>query len=252
MEPLASFKLNKMISATSDEIRDVIASCPNNSSELDHIPTWLVKQCVDQLLPVLTSIINESLTKGEFPNDFKNAIVKPLLKKPSLDKNELKNYMPVSNLHFISKVNEKLVAKGLEEHMSENSMYEPMQSAYKLVHSTETALVKIYYDILSSLDAGKCTVLVSLDLSAGFATINHNVLLNRLHYLYRINGSAFKWFLSYIEQRNKPSLCWRLPFTKTVSNVCVPQCAVFDARLFTMYTYPLVLYGWYAGVSPLR
>ena len=57
-------KLNNLISATSDEIRDVIASCPNKSCQLDPIPTWLVKQCVDQLLPLLTSIINESLTKG--------------------------------------------------------------------------------------------------------------------------------------------------------------------------------------------
>ena len=110
-----------------------------------------MKQCVDQLLPLLNSIINESLTKGEFPIDFKNAIVKPLLKKPSLDKDELKNYRPVSNLYFISKVIEKLVAKWLEEHMSEYSMTDPMQSAYKLVHSTETALRKINYDILSVL-----------------------------------------------------------------------------------------------------
>ena len=77
----------------------------------------MVKQCVDQILPLLTSIINESLTKGEFPNDFKNAIVKPLLKKPSLDKDELNNYGPVSNLHFISKAIEKLVAKRLEDHI---------------------------------------------------------------------------------------------------------------------------------------
>ena len=119
MEPLTSAKLNNMISATSDEIRDVIASCPNKSCQLDPIPTWLMKQCVDQLLSLLTSIINESLTMREFPNDFKNAIVKPLLKKSSLDKDELMNYRPVSNLHLISKVFEKLVAKRLEESMSE-------------------------------------------------------------------------------------------------------------------------------------
>ena len=136
MEPLASVKHNNRISATSDEIRDVIASCPNKSCQPYHIPTWLVKQCVDQRLPLLTSIINESITKGEFPKDFKNAIVKPLLKKPSLDKDELMNYRPVSNLHFILNVIEKLVAKRLEPHMSEYSMYDPIQSAYKLVHST--------------------------------------------------------------------------------------------------------------------
>ena len=186
MEPLASVKLNNLISATSDEIRDVIDSCTKKSCQLDPIPTWLVKQCVGQLLPLLTSIINESLTKGEFPNDFKNAIVKPLLKKPSLGKDELKNYRPVSNLHFISNVTEKLVAKILEKHMSEYSMYDPMQSAYKLVHSTETTFVKINYDILSSFDAGKCIVLVSFDLSTAFDTINQNVLLNRLQYMYGI------------------------------------------------------------------
>ena len=134
MEPLASVKLNNLTSATSDEICDVITSCPNKSCQLDPIPTWLLKQCIDQLLPLLTSIINESLTKGEFPNDFKNVIVKPLLKIPILDKDKLKDYRPVSNLHFISKVIEKLVAKRLEEHMSEYSMYDPMQSAYKLVN----------------------------------------------------------------------------------------------------------------------
>ena len=97
--------------------------------------------------------------------------------------------------------------------MSEYSMYDPMQSANKLVHSTETALVKINDDILSSLDAGKCTVLVSLDLSAAFDTINHNVLLNRLQHMYGITDTAFKWFQSYIEQRNN-QVCVETPFHK--------------------------------------
>ena len=163
-------------------------------------------------------MINESLTKGEFANDFKNAILKPLLKKPSLDKDEPKNYRPVPNLYFISKVIEILVAKRFEEHMIEYSMYDPKQLAYMLVQSTETALLKINYDILSSLDAGKCTVLETLDISASFDTINHNVLLNRLQYLYGITGTVFKLFQSYIEQRNNPvcvgdSLSQRRPVT---------------------------------------
>ena len=87
----------------------------NTSYELDPIPTWFLKQCLDQLLLLLTNIVNESFTKGEAPNYFKNATVKPLLNEPSLDKDEL---MPVSNLVFISKVIEQLVAKRIEEQMS--------------------------------------------------------------------------------------------------------------------------------------
>ena len=196
---------------------------------------------VDPLLLLLIRIINESLTKAEFHKDFKNAIMKPLLKKPSLVKDELKNYRPVSNLHFISKVIENLVVKRLEEHMSEYSMYDPMKSANKLVHSTETAIGKINYNILSSLDAGKCTVLVSLDLSAAFDTTNHNIFLNRLHYLYGITGTTVKWFQSYIEQRNNhgcagDSLSQRRPVTSDVS-----QGSVLGAGLSTIYTYPLAL-----------
>ena len=73
-----------------------------------HISTWLLKECLDELLPLLTSIINSSLLTGVFSKQCKHAIVRPLLKKHNLDHEELRNYRPVSNLHFISKIIEKL------------------------------------------------------------------------------------------------------------------------------------------------
>ena len=110
------------------------------------------------------------------PKEFKSARIRPLLKKSGLDQNLLKNYRPVSNLPFISKVLEKCVDKRLEHYLSENKLHEGFQSAYRKFHSTNLRC----NDILQSLDNNCVTVLVLLDLSAAFDTIDHQTLLHRL------------------------------------------------------------------------
>ena len=97
-------------------------------------------------------IINLCLSSGNFPTRFKSAVVKPLIKKPTLDYEVLKNYRPISNLPFLSKLIEKVIAKRLVSHMQDNGMVEKFQSAYKANHSTETALLRVYNDMLISID----------------------------------------------------------------------------------------------------
>ena len=87
-----------------------------------------------------------------------------------------KNYRPVSNLPFVSKVLEKVVSSRIDEHLTVNNLHEEHQSAYKKLHSTETALVKVQNVILQSLGQNEVTVLVLLDLSAAFDTIDHETL----------------------------------------------------------------------------
>ena len=82
---------------------------PSKSCKLDIIPTWLYKECLDYLLPVTTTIVNASMQHGVFPDCFKLACVKPILKKAGSETDDLKNYRPVSNLNFLSKVVEKAV-----------------------------------------------------------------------------------------------------------------------------------------------
>ena len=89
---------------------------------LDPIPTKLVLDCLDILLPVITKIINYSLEHGVFPSVWKNALVFPLLKKDGLEP-IFKNYRPVSNLQFISKLTESAVAKQLQHHININNLF---------------------------------------------------------------------------------------------------------------------------------
>ncbi|WP_419591906.1 hypothetical protein, partial [Thiolapillus sp.] len=102
---------------TDDFVLKIIKSTPAKSCELDPIPTTLLYDNLDILLPTITNIINTSLTTGIVPRGLKTAIVKPLLKKPSLDKNLLKNYRPISNLPFLSKILEKVVLHKLLSHL---------------------------------------------------------------------------------------------------------------------------------------
>ena len=116
----------------------------------------------------------------------------PLLKKLILDKEIFKNYRPVSNLAFVSKVIEKASLKQMSSHMTTHHLHTPSQSAYRPLHSTETALLKIQNDILISLDSSKGVMLILLDLSAAFDTIDHGVLLSRLESRIGVKDTALQ------------------------------------------------------------
>ena len=134
--------------------------------------------------------------------------MKPLIKKPSLDANIYSNYRPVSNLSFVLKIIEKVVASRLRKHMKENNLEEEFQSAYKAMHSTETALLRVQNDILSALDdkKGLGVFLVLLDLSAAFDGIYHSILLTILKDILYIQGLVLNWFQSFLTGRSQQVL----------------------------------------------
>ncbi|XP_038074801.1 uncharacterized protein LOC119742706 [Patiria miniata] len=102
--------------ASCEKISQIISSLANKSCSLDVIPTWFLKANTDSFLPIITHIVNTSISTGSFPDSLKHAIVTPILKKPSFDINELANYRPVSNLPFLSKVIEKVIASRITTH----------------------------------------------------------------------------------------------------------------------------------------
>ena len=165
--------------------------------------------------------------------------IRPHLKKSHLGHEVMRNYRPLSNLPFLSKILEKIVAIRLVEHMNNYNLHEVMQSAYKQYHSTETALVRVQNDILLNLDKKRGVILVLLDLSAAFDTIDHTTLLKQLRDRLGISGSALQWFRSYLSKRTQ-SVSVENGYSERVPlQYGVPQGSVLGPILYTIYTFPL-------------
>ena len=226
---------------TIDLVKRIITRTPIKTCELDPLPGFLFTRCLDKLLPFITEIINISLSTGVFPDCFKSAIVRPLLKKSGLDINECQNYRPVSNLPFLSKILERVVLEQLNAHLSLHSLMPAYQSAYRHHHSTETALLRITTDLLNATDRGLVSALVLLDLSAAFDTIDHHLLIDRLSSTFGIHDIALSWFRSYLQDRSQTVTTGSLSSRPVPVRYGVPQGSVLGPVLFTLYTQPLAL-----------
>ena len=180
-----------------------------------------------------------SLSEAEVPYCFKIALIIPLLKKETLDADIFKNYRPIANLAFLSKVLERIVASRLNAHTDGHPNSESKQSSYKKHHSTETALIKIQNDILNAIDQQKCVVLLLLDLSAAFDTVDHSILLNRLKYRFGISGKAHQWIASYFETRRQAVLIDGNRSEEHIQTCNVPQGSVLGPKFFLDYESPL-------------
>ena len=224
---------------TESDVERLVAIAPCKTCELDPIPTWLLKQCSSELVPLITTIINASLTKSVVPPDFKRAVIRPLLKKSTLDKEGLQNYRPVSNLPFASKLVEKVVARQMNDHVDGNTLRDKMQSAYRSGHSTETALLRIKNDIDAVLDRKSMVILVMLDLSSAFDTIEHEVLLTRLEHTFGITDKALAWLRSYLSERHQNVVVDSTMSADYVLQCGVPQGSVLGPVLYCMYTRPV-------------
>ena len=220
-------------------VQDIVKHLKPSGSPADIVPSRLFKEVFQTVGPSLLEIINSSLSSGVVPKNFKHAVVQPLLKKPGLDPTVLTNFRPISKVPFQSKILEKIVYCQLMDFLNEYNILETFQSGFKTLHSTESALLRVFNDIFLVTDSGQCAVLVLLDLTAAFDTVDHNILITRLEQCVGISGTALEWFRSYLSNR---TFCVSLhdSVSSTAPLSCgVPQGSVLSPLLFSLYLLPL-------------
>lgn len=177
-------------------VQEAVSQLKPSGSPIDPVPPHLFKEVFPTVGPYVHCFKNSSLSSGVVPVSFKHAVVQPLIKKPGLDPAVMTNFRPISKLSILSIILEKIVYCCLTQLMDFLNEHIVFQSDFKPLHSTESALLRVFNNIILPTDTGHCVILV--DFTAAFDTVDHDILIAQLEQSVGIRSVALEWFMSYL------------------------------------------------------
>ena len=215
-----------------NDVYRIIISLKNKSSSCDNISVKVLKAISGAILPILTKLINKSLSSGIFPRSLKIANVIPLFKSgtPTL----LENYRPISLLPLLSKIFEKVAHGQLFSYLRDKKILYALQFGFCPGRSTFHAMQSFLNYVYDNLDSDNYVFSMFLDFQKAFDCVDHSILLSKLHH-YGVRGVVYQWFVSYLTGRRQfvsVDSCK----SDTIEITCgVPQGSVLGPLLFLIF-----------------